>query len=320
MRRFSVMNPKTEGLKNSFVLAIKMIALTVVLIAVTGLGSQMLPATITDNVQAMDSLAANSATAPLSLIFAILFCQVVALTLLIKCSRWNGWCLMLAVVVILFGTQTFMSQIEALIYLGNKMPEGLVVGLFQMGLFVAAVFSPVAILVLGRWKRAPVSESTDRNRLNLGRGGWRTLVSGLIFLCLYYLFGYYIAWQDADLRTYYGGTDPGSFLAQMQSVVDATPWMLPMQYLRGMLWVGLGLLIIKSMRGPWWYAGLATALLFSVPSLYLLLPNPVMPDFPRITHLVETLPYLFFFGWFLAVFLVKRDGRQNTLSQSKVPE
>ena len=85
--------------------------------------------------------------------------------------------------------------------------------------------------------------------------------------------------------------------------------MLPVQYLRGILWVALGLLVIGSMRGPRWHAGLACALLFSVPSLYLLIPNPVMPDFPRITHLVETLPYQFLFGWFLSIFLVDKDGQ-----------
>lgn len=300
------MHPKKGGLASSSILVLKILALTVALVVLSGIGSLFLPTDISDPGLAVDANSASPAVAPISLILAIMLCQVLALTLPIMRSRWHGFRLTLTVGVVFFGTQTFMSQVESLIYLGGKMPQGLVTGLFIMGFFVAAMFSPIAILILGRWKKNPELGNADQNELILGKGGWRFLFAGLVFLCLYYLFGYYVAWQDADLRTYYGGTDPGSFIAQMHSVVSTTPWMVPIQYLRGLLWVGLGLLIITSMRGPRWHAGLACALLFSVPALYLLLPNPVMPDFPRITHLVETLPYQFLFGWFLSIFLVKK--------------
>jgi hypothetical protein len=305
------MYPKKAGLRTSSILIAKILVLTLVLVVLSGIGSQMLPTDIADNTSSADSATTSAVTAPISLIFAIMLCQVLALTLPIVRSRWHGWRLALAMFVIFFGTQTFMSQIESLVYLGGKMAQGLVTGLFMMGLFVAAVFSPLAVLMLGRWKGATTNEYFVRNKLDLGRAGWRVWLAGLVFLCLYYLFGYYIAWQDPDLRAYYAGTDPGSFFAQMQSVAINTPWMLPVQYLRGLLWVGLGLLIIYSMRGPRWHAGLACALLFSIPALYLLLPNPVMPDFPRITHFVETLPYQFLFGWFLSIFLVKKEGPLN---------
>ena len=292
-------------LRSSSTLLVKILVLTIVLVGLSGVGSQLLPAVSSDPGLTVDPGTENPATASLSLILAIMLCQVLAMTLPITRSRWHGLRLVLVMFIVFFGTQTFMSQVESLIYLGGKTPQGFVAGLFLMGVFVAATFSPIAVLVLGRWKKAPPPDPDERNVLHLGRWGWRVLVAGLVFLCLYYLFGYYIAWQDADLRAYYGGTDPGSFLAQMQSVISNTPWMVPVQYLRGLLWVALGLLVITSMRGPRWHAGLACALLFSVPTLFLLLPNPVMPDFPRVTHFVETLPYQFLFGWFLAWFLVR---------------
>ena len=37
------------------------------------------------------------------------------------------------------------------------------------------------------------------------------------------------------------------------------------------------------------------------------LPNPMMPEAVRLTHLVETLPYQFLFGWFVA-WLFGRGG------------
>jgi hypothetical protein len=62
------------------------------------------------------------------------------------------------------------------------------------------------------------------------------------------------------------------------------------------------------MRGPWWEAGLALALLFAVPTAYLLFPNPLMPETVRMTHLVETAPYQFLFGWFVG-WLFARTSR-----------
>ena len=281
----------------SLIFAAKLVALTIILIAISGIGATLLPG----NEAAGDG--AQASALPLPVLLGIFFCQVLALALPIVWSRWTGWRLSAVIFLIYFGTVTFVTQIESLVYLGDKMPESLVTGIFAMGFFVAAVFSPICVLVLGRWKAKPTTGDMLAPALNLGRWKWRVAFSGLVFLALYYLFGYYIAWQDPELRAYYGGTDPGSFFAQMKGIVQATPWMIPLQYVRGSMHVGLGLLVIYSMRGSWWRAGLALAMLLAVPALYLLFPNPVMPDFPRMIHLIETLPYQFLFGWFLAWFL-----------------
>ena len=280
------------------VLPAKLVALTIILIVISAIGSSFLP------VIESPGDAAQPAVPPLNLLFLIFFFQVLALAIPVLWSRWTGWRLSAAIFLVYFGTVTFLTQVESLIYLGDKMPGGLVAGLFAMGLFVAAVFAPICVLVLGKWKARSTTDDLPAPVLSLGRWGWRVAAAGVVFLGLYYLFGYYIAWQDPELRAYYGGTDPGSFFAQMQSVARGTPWMIPLQYARGLMYVGLGLLVICAMRGSCWRAGLAIAMLLAVPALYLLLPNPVMPDFPRVTHLIETLPYQFLFGWFLAWFLL----------------
>lgn len=294
----------------NFILVGKLVFLTFLLLIISGVSSSFLPGSEMgggNEAAVADSASAAQGGVSLPVLLVIFFCQVVALSVPVLRSRWRGWLLAATVFIIYFGTVTFMSQIESLVYLGNKMPQGLVQGLFLMGLVTAAVFSPILVWMLGKWKAAPNSGEVTGSRLDLGPWGWKVAFAGLVFLVLYYVFGYYVAWQDPQLRSYYGGTDPGSFVAQMNSVIQATPWMLPLQFVRGLLWVGLGLLIIQSMRGAWWEAGLAISLLFAVPSLYLLFPNPIMPDFPRMTHLVETLPYQFLFGWFLAWFMTRRQ-------------
>lgn len=295
-----------------FLLAAKLVTLTFILIAISGIGSSFLP--VADS----PGNAAQPAVLPLWLLFVIFFFQALALAIPVLWSRWTGWRLSAAMFVVYFGTVTVVTQIESLLYLGDKMPGNLVAGLFAMGLFVAAVFSPICVLVLGRWKARSTMDDLPAPVLNPGRWGWRVAAAGLVFVSLYYLFGYYIAWQDPELRAYYEGTDPGSFFAQMKSIAQSTPWMIALQYLRGLMYVGLGLLVICAMRGSWWRAGLAIAMLFAVPTLYLLMPNPVMPDFPRMTHLIETLPYQFLFGWFLAWFLHRGSTGTQDSSAARI--
>ena len=287
------MNTKAFGL-----LILKILALAVILMMINGFASRFLPAP-----------AAPPSGSFMAVVSIYMLLQTIALAYLIVRSKWHGWKLALGVFVLSFGTVTFMSQIESLVYLGGKMPEGMLGGLFAMGAVAALVFAPIAVLVLGKWKK-PTTEDGASQRYeprSTGEWAWKIAVGGFVFLSLYYLFGYFVAWQIPAIRDYYGGTDPGSFFAQMQSILSGQPWMVPFQYLRGLMWVGLAILVIRIMKGAWWEAGLAAALLFAVPSFGLLLPNDMMPEAVRMGHFVETLPYQFLFGW-IAAWLFCRLG------------
>ena len=297
------------------VLAGKIVLLTVVLIIVQGVGSTFLPAA-----QEADGGGGGAAPAEevdqqsvgfLGIVVFVGLLQVVVLAYAVLRSRWHGWLLALVICVVHFGTATFMGQIETVVYTAVKMPPGMQSGIFLMGLFTAVVFAPILVLTLGRWRPGAVGGGEPDPRLRLSPGGWawKLAVGATVMFALYYLFGYYVAWKNPEVRAFYDGTDPGTFLAQMRSVVEWQWWMLPFQYLRALLWVLLALPVIRMMRGRWWEAGLAVSLLFTVPSLYLLLPNPLMPEVVRLTHLVETAPYQFLFGWFVAWLFSPQSAR-----------
>jgi hypothetical protein len=132
----------------------------------------------------------------------------------------------------------------------------------------------------------------------------------IAYLVIYFTFGYFIAWKSPAVRAYYGGTDPGSLLAQIKSVLRDTPLLLPLQAVRAILWTAIAVPVIRMMKGRWWEAGLAVALLFAVVmNSQLLLPNPLMPQEVRMVHLVETATSNFLFGWF--VVWVLRGWRQS---------
>jgi len=307
--------------KDFGILLVKIVLLAVLLMIVNGIGSRFLPGVETEGAGQISEAVVESAPAPpsgsfMALVLIVMLLQTVALAYPVMLSKWSGWKLALAVFLLYFGTVTFMSQMESLVYLGDKMPNGMLPGLFAMGLFTAAVFSPVVVLVLGKWKGGTAASATSGHRepTSAGEWAWKTAVGGLVFLSLYYLFGYFVAWKNPLLRDFYGGTDPGSFFAQMSSIVESTPWMLPFQYLRSLLWVALAVLVIRMMIGSWWQVALAVSLLFTVPAIYLLFPNPMMPEAVRMAHLVETAPYQFLFGWFV-VWLFSRLGAGRLSAQ-----
>ena len=292
------MSAKTIGIP-----ILKILALTVVLMVINAIALQFLPAagSATETAETTAPPAPPSGSF-MALVLAIMLLQTIALSYPIVRSKWHGWRLALAVFVLYFGTVTFMSQIESLVYMGGKMPEGMLGGLFAMGAVAAALFAPIAVVVMGRWKRDRGDDATSQRYQprSPGEWAWKVALGGFVYLALYYLFGYYVAWKIPEIRDYYGGTDPGNFIAQMLGILQGQPWMVPFQLLRGVLWTALGVLVIRMMKGPWWEAGVAASALFAVPSFYLLLPNEMMPEVIRMGHFVETLPYQFFFGWFVA--------------------
>jgi len=81
-------------------------------------------------------------------------------------------------------------------------------------------------------------------------------------------------------------------------------------------WTALALPVIRMMKGRWWEAGLAVALLFSVlMGFLLLLPNPYMPDTIRMAHFVEVSLSNFLFGWVVVWLLNRHHGSLPELSK-----
>jgi len=89
---------------------------------------------------------------------------------------------------------------------------------------------------------------------------------------IYFLAGYFIAWQFADVRLFYSGTaEMDSFLSMMK--VNVTSGLYFFQILRGVLWILIALPAIAVIRGSLIRKGLIIGLLFAVlSSSQLLIP------------------------------------------------
>ncbi|MGE5508846.1 MAG: hypothetical protein ACM3RP_10240 [Chitinophagales bacterium] len=228
-------------------------------------------------------------------------------------SRWYGWKLAAAIFFVLYGLMTVITQVETYYFLSLAplLPPGMLPRLFVTGALISALWAPVAVWLLGRWsppggKAVPVP--VLRLKMSLDELIAKTFLIGLVYLVLYFTFGYYVAWKNPAVQAYYHGTDPGSFLLQLKHAFTKTPELIPFQLLRSVMWVAFALPVIHLMKGEWWEAGLAVALLYTVlVSAQLLLPNPYMPSAVRIAHLLETATSDFIFGWAVVLILGWKD-------------
>lgn len=243
--------------------------------------------------------------------------EAIALVVLVTSSRARSARLVLAVGALMFGVMTLQPQIEAVAFGVIRPAAALRIG--AMGLLIAAIVAPVAVLVCGRIRATEGVSRGCREPLNGGGSGasvwrlqpWRAIVSAaFIFVALYLLFGYFIAWQSAEVRAFYRGDNSSGFLSHIWALQLRVPWFLPLQFARGCLWAGLGVVGLGLMVGSWLRAGCIIGLFFAVVmNAQLLLPNPIMPEAVRMVHITETAPANFVLGVALAWLLYRRDAR-----------
>ena len=252
------------------------------------------------------------AGATLAALFVVSLINGAVWTYLIRRSRWTGWKLIVTVLLVFYGVNTLMPQIETAYFI-TRLPPGMLPRLFIAGLIMAAVFAPLAVLILGK---ARAHEMSRDERLKLPLGSWVAKLSLIVvaYIVIYFTFGYFIAWKSEAVRAYYNGSDPGNFFTHMANLLRTEPLLLLLQAVRALLWAAIAVPVVKMLQGEWWESGFAVALLFAVMTSLLLLPNPLMPDEVRMAHLLETATSNFLFGWLVVLILRGTDRARLKLA------
>jgi hypothetical protein len=222
-------------------------------------------------------------------------------------SRWRGWRLALFLALAYYGSFTFLTQIETWYFLKDlTVSSDLLPRLFIMGLSVPFVYIPLAVLICKRWKKNDVAtvkfEFMPIKQLILKLG-----VIAIVYLVIYWLAGYYIAWQNPELRAFYGS--PGEiqpFFTHTFAQISENPGLILLQLFRGMLFAIIVIPIIIGSNVKPWATALLVGLLFAIPHLGHILPNPLMPIASvRLSHMIETSASTFVFG-LIVVWLLHR--------------
>ncbi len=224
-------------------------------------------------------------------------------------ARDRGLWLWLEAFVVFYGIKTFSSNLEVWYFVkAAHVPPEMLPSLLVMTLPVAIGWTGLAVWAFGPRAPAPPPTETPRRGLDLA---WRVGAAGAIgYPVLFFLAGYYIAWQSSAVRAYYEGPAVAlPFLRHFGAMLSDDPWVLPFEMFRGLLWVAIGWAVLRRTRGPWWVGGILFATLLAVMQNDVhLFPNPLMPREVRVWHLIETASSDFVFGFGTAALLAPRGG------------
>ena len=242
-------------------------------------------------------------------ILIIALANLLVITALVLTSRWNGWRLAVSLALAYYGTVTFMMQIETRYFLSSiTVGPQLLPRLFLMGIPTAFLFIPLGVWILGKGRATEDISPNLALVMPVKQWIWKLSSIAVVYLVLYWGAGYFIAWQNPELRAFYG--QPGKalpFFTHTANTLRHDPALFPFQILRALLWVLCALLIIRSSRiSPWWIA-LLVGLLFSLPqNIGHIIANPLQPIASvRLSHMIETASSTFIFGT-IVVWLLHR--------------
>ncbi len=229
------------------------------------------------------------------LIFTL--CVGGTLSYLILRSRWHGWMLASVIFVSMYGISTVVIQVESVAFLSDKLPQGMIRALFVQGAIAAALFAPLGVLALGKWRaaslRAPMPSAAP---LKLASILLRLAILVAAFVFLYMFFGYYVAWRNPELQRYYGGQELATFWAAWRHNWTSRRWIYPLAAFRALLHIVFLYPLVRMLHTSRRESALAAALFLACWTTVLLLPNPLMPASVARSHFWETLGFNLVFG------------------------
>jgi hypothetical protein len=168
--------------------------------------------------------------------------------------------------------------------------------------------------------RAIDKDSTQIAPMSLKEWLWKLGVIYITYLLVYYLAGYFIAWQNPEVRAFYGSPSEAlPFFQQMVHIFTSDPWLTPYQLLRTLIWVAGAYPVIRGSRLPLWQTALLVGMMLSVPqNIGHILPNSLIPlSSVRMSHLIETASSTFIFGLIVTWLLYPKYVNNNRIDESR---
>ncbi|MEN8789963.1 MAG: hypothetical protein ABF295_10645 [Flavobacteriaceae bacterium] len=225
-------------------------------------------------------------------VFLANFLVALILGFYIMKSRLKRWQLMLGVFLIYFIIGHFNLLIEA--YIFNITDRGETISELYRGLMVALVFSPLYVLVFRSILKANTTGKMKFQSRNTGGWIWRILLGDIMYLFFYIGAGLILSIARPDIMNFYDGKLP-DFPLMIQTQI----------YLRGFLFVGVAILILRTMTGSRLRNAIFIGLVFAViGAIAPLIPaNDLMPGYVRWGHGIEVSTSNFIYGLLLGLLL-----------------
>jgi hypothetical protein len=235
---------------------------------------------------------------PLSLLYMLISSGWTCWTacFIIKHARWTGIRLIGTVFGILFFVQYFMTQIETLLF---NDAFAVLTRRDVVLIMLAGIPSLLGTIPLAAkfFQNNKCETSQHLSPLLPAAVFRKLLLIGVIYLCVYMLFGYFVAWQFEDLRLFYSGSaEKSSFFGQMLNNVRTNPLIFPFQIVRGVLF-GAAIIPLLFMLGHNKRVFITSVcLVYLCTAIVLIIPNVLFPDTVRFGHLIEMSTSMLVFG------------------------
>jgi hypothetical protein len=242
---------------------------------------------------------------------AVCFINTAVIMYLILRSRWRGIKLVAFVAFVHYIVQFFMGGVEAIFFQSSlKIPLKLVYAQLASGAVFALLFALIAALILGRMKPPKEAPAAPNMRLIMPKGEFilkYLILSLIVYPLLYFLFGYFVAWQFPAVREFYSGSAVlAPFFQFIRTQLAANSLLVFWQMARGAVWVLAALPVIRMMNGTAREVAVTLGLIFALVMNSLHIPpNPYMPGMVRFAHFIETASSNFLWGM-LIVWLFHR--------------
>ncbi len=227
-----------------------------------------------------------------------------AITFIVKHSPWSASRLMPVLIISLFFVYSFMAQVETFFFSSAfKILTYRDIFLIMLGngtIIFAGV--PLSIKLFGNKKEKPV-QNTAKNLQIINELIIKLSIIGLIYVVVYFVFGYFVAWQAKDLRVFYSGhPEDNGFLASLVNNFHENPVIFPFQFVRGVLFSLFVLPLVNMFKGQSGVLLISLILVFLSLGMGLIIPNFLFPDTVRWAHFREMISSMFVFAiivWFV---------------------
>lgn len=215
---------------------------------------------------------------------------------IIKHSHFSGIKLYLNIVYVIFFIQTFLTQMETFLF-SFAFPALTKIDIVLLVLTDLVTLLAVVPLMVKLFQNKDIT--ADVEKINIKTIAIKLGIISVIYLCIYQIFGFFVAWQFEEVQTFYSELQDNS----------VTSVIFPYQILRGLLF-GFFIIPLKKMISKKIPFVVSVCLVYLCTAVMLIVPNPLFPDEVRIAHLIEMSTSMLLFGIIAANILWGRERRE----------
>jgi len=213
----------------------------------------------------------------------------------------NGFRLIAATALSVYGIQIFMTQIETWVFI-DSFPS--ITPQWLANIFIGNFVQTVVITVVAyfMWKPAVKTEIPSFKAMISRDMWWKLALLSVLYMILYFVFGSIVPWRFEVVRNFYNTSVTTIGNTELAFI----------QIVRGALWVLFCLPVLFYLKGGRTERYLVVSLMMALlPTILLLMPNPLMPFPVRMAHFVEIFLSNGIFGFCMVGLLGSRKPNLN---------